>query len=313
MTVVWAFLVGTFLLGVHGQRALLWLADRRVDPTIVLTGWMLSAVAVLGSALAILALLIALPAGDHHPSGIFGLAGDCWTALSSGATPAWREAAAAVSVLGAAVILARLVWALVARWRLRRQRRPHLAQLRRLAAVTASGEPLWVREDRPLALSIGGRPGLIVMSDGLRLGLTPAAVRATLEHERAHLRGRHHLLVAVAETLAAGLPACPLLRAAPAAVKDLVELAADAGAARRCGPSAVQEALSGVTGEASPALGLAMAGRLTHARLMRLDVGSIGASPAVRLAGSAAVALVALALPAAAGSTALHVLGCALT
>jgi hypothetical protein len=151
------------------------------------------------------------------------------------------------------------------------------------------------------------------MSDALRRGLTPAAVRAALEHERAHLRGRHHLLVAVVETLAAALPACPLLRAAPAAVKDLVELAADAGAARRCGAAAVREALCGVTGQASPAFGLAMAGRLTQARLMRLAVGSVGATPTVRLAGSAAVALAALALPAATGAAAAHVLACAVT
>jgi Zn-dependent protease with chaperone function len=313
MTIVWALLAGTSLLGVYGQRLLTWLADRRVDPTILLTGWVLSAVSLLASTLAILALFAALPADDHHLSGIFGLAGGCWTALSSGETPAWREAAAAVSVLGAGVVLARLAWAAFARWKLRRQRRPYLAQLRLLAAGTASGEPLWVREDQPLALSIGGRPGLIVMSDALRRDLTTAAVRATLEHERAHLRGRHHLLLAVVETLAAALPMCPLLRAAPAAVKDLVELAADARAARRCGPAAVHEALCGVTGQAAPAFGLAMAGRLTHARLMRLAVGNIGASPAVRLAGSTALALVVLALPVLTGLAAVHVVGCAIT
>lgn len=313
MIAVFALVAGTFLLGVHGQRPLQWLADRRVDPTIVLTGWVLSGAAVLGSMLATLSLFAALPADDHHPAAIFGLAGDCWTALASGSAPAWREVAAAIGVLGGGVILARLARSVSARRRLRRQQKPYLAQLRLLAGATASEEPLWVRDDRPLALSIRGRPGLIVMSDALRQGLTPDAVRATLEHERAHLRGRHHLVVAVVETLAEVLPACPLLRSAPAAVKDLVELAADAGAARRCGAAAVREALCGVTDQASPVFGLAMAGHLTQARLVRLAVGSVGAASAVRITGSAAVALVVLALPAASGSAAVHVLGCALT
>jgi hypothetical protein len=71
--------------------------------------------------------------------------------------------------------------------------------------------------------------------------------------------------------------------------------------------------LCGVTGQASPAFGLAMSGRLTQARLMRLAVASVGATPSVLLAGLAAVALAALPLPAAAGAAAAHVLACAIT
>ena len=77
-------LVGSAVVGLYGHRPLLWLADRRLDPTVLLTGWLLSTVGVLVSTVASISLF-ALPADDHPASGIFRLAGGCWTALASGA------------------------------------------------------------------------------------------------------------------------------------------------------------------------------------------------------------------------------------
>ncbi|GAA4300060.1 M56 family metallopeptidase [Klenkia terrae] len=309
MNGVLGLLVGSAVVGMHGHRPLQWLADRQLDPTILLTGWLLSTVGLIVSTVASITLL-ALPADEHPAAGIFRLAGGCWTALSSGSLPGWREGLAAVGVIGVATILLRIGWALTVRRRRRRSTAPHVEQLRLLAAGMPSGDPLWVRDDRPLALSIGGRPGVIIMSDSLRHHLTPRALAATMEHERAHLRGRHHLLVAIVETLAAAFAMSPFLRAAPAALADLIELAADAQAARRCSAGAVQEALSRLTGQPTPAVGLAMASHLTQARLTRLTTGSIGASRAMRLMGCTAAAIAALSLPAAAGWLALEVVGC---
>jgi hypothetical protein len=163
-----------------------------------------------------------------------------------------------------------------------------------------------------MAVSIGGRPGVIIATEGLRKHLPPDAVQATLEHERAHLRGRHHVLVTVAEILASALPRCPLLRAAPAATKDLVELAADAEAARRWGTAAVRTALHHLTGQPAPALGLAMASRLTELRMSRLDTLD-NARRLSRWPGSMAMAMAALTLPAATGWLGLNILGCVIT
>lgn len=312
MTGILALLAGSAVVGLLGHKPLLWMADRRVDPTVLLTGWMLSAVGLVLSMLATVSLL-ALPADEHPASGIFRLAGGCLAAISSGSAPGGREALAALGVVGTAGVLLRLAWAVSQRMQARRRRAPHLEQLRLLAAQAPPGEPLWVRDDRPLAMSVGGRPGVIVMSDTLRRRLTPAAVAATLEHERAHLRGRHHLLVAVAETLASALPVFPLLRAAPPAIEDLVELAADAWAARRCGPTAVEEALCRLTGHPVPTLGLAMAGHLVQTRLARLSTGTVGGHPAARLVGCLAAAAAALLLPAVAGWFAVNVVGCVVT
>ena len=312
MNGILALLAAGVLVGMHGHRPLLWLADRRVDPTVLLTGWILSTVGLVASTVATVSLLT-LPADEHPAAGIFALAGGCWSALSSGSVPGWREALAAASLVGTAVLLLRLGLAVSARLRRRRAQAPHLAQLRMLASGTPSSEPLWVRDDRPLAMSIGGRPGLIVMSDGLRRCLPPEAVSAALEHERAHLRGRHHALVAVAEVVGSALPVCALLRAAPSAIKDLVELAADAAAARRCGPAAVREALCRLTGQPLPAGSLAMAGRLTQDRLHRLRAPDVRHDRGVRLAGCIGIAVAALVLPAATGWLAVNVVGCVVT
>lgn len=312
MTGLLALLAGALALSLHGHRPLFWLADRRVDPTVLLTGWLLSTVGLVASLLAS-SVVIALPADDHPVSGLFRLVGGCWTAISSGSVPGWREGVGALSVLGTAGILVRLGWTVLQRLRHRRQRAPHVAQLRLLAAASDPEQPLWVRDDRPLALSISGRPGLIVMSDSLRHHLPPMAVNAALEHERAHLRGRHHALIAVVEVLAVALPFCTLLRVAPAAMRDVVELAADAEAARRCGPSAVREALSRLTGQPAPSLGLGMAGRLTQTRLARLTEDTVRGRRTTRTAGCIAVAAGALLLPTAAAWLALNVVGCLVT
>jgi Peptidase family M48 len=304
-----ALVAGTLLFGWHGHRLLMWLSDRRLDPAILLTGWVLSTLGFVASLFAMLSL-VALPVDEHH-SGALGLAGDCWVALSSGVLPGAAETMAAAGVLSAAFVIARVSVVIHGRLRQRRRNAPHMQQLRVLAAECRGDDPLWIEDERPIAVSIGGRSGLIVMSRGLRDQLTPAAVHATLEHERAHLRGRHHLILAVLETLALALPWCPLLRVAPEAARDLVELAADSRAARQCGPSAVREALCRLTGHPLPVGALAMAGRLTEARLQRLSTGSIGGSGLSRLAGSTAVAAGALLLPTASASLAVSVVQCA--
>ncbi|WP_051516000.1 M56 family metallopeptidase [Candidatus Blastococcus massiliensis] len=309
MTALIALGAGTALVGWHGHRLLLRLGDLRLDPTILLTGWLLTTLGFVGSLLAAVSLA-ALPVDSHH-AGTFDLAGHCWVALSSGTLPRAAEAIAAMGLASATLVLVRLALVVHARLRSRRRNAPHLHQLRLLAGDCRTTDPLWIQDDRPIALAIGGRSGLIVMSQALRDHLTPAAVHATLEHERAHLRGRHHLLLAVVETLAAALPWCPLLRAAPGATRDLVEMAADSRAARRCGPSAVREALSRLTSHAVPTGGLAMAGRLTEARLQRLTTGSVGANRYSRLAGCSAVAVGALMLPTAAAALVASVVQCA--
>jgi beta-lactamase regulating signal transducer with metallopeptidase domain len=91
-----------------------------------------------------------------------------------------------------------------------------------------------------------------------------------LEHERAHVRGRHHLVLAISEMTAWAAPFVPLLRQAPAALADLVELAADATAARVCGARVVHDALTKVDRFDLPPAALAVGNQAVELRLRRL-------------------------------------------
>lgn len=322
MNGAWPLLVATVLAGLVGHRPLLWLGRRGIDPAVLMIGWVVATVGLVVSSVSLTAVLV-LPADDHPASEFFALAGGCWTALSTGTLPGWREGSAGIGLVAGAAVLARLVWVVRGRRRAWRRTADHLTSLRGLAAQVPVGQPLEVRDDRPLAVSIGGRPGIIVISDGLRACLSPSALSATLAHERAHLSGRHHVLISVTETLASALPVVPVLRAAPEAVRDLAELAADRVAARRCGSAAVHEALTQVSSRpparlgpaAGSSLGLAgmtlhLAARLTDTRLQRLAGGADTAPPLTRVTTCLSIAAGSLLLPVATGALLLNAVGC---
>ncbi|MCO7220422.1 M56 family metallopeptidase [Klenkia sp. PcliD-1-E] len=305
-----------------GQAPLHWLAARGADPTAVLTGWLLALMGLLVSAVSFLALL-AMPTDAHPSTGLFGLAGGCWSALAAGSLPGVREALAGASTIAATVVLVRMGWAVQARVRARRATRGARTQLQLLTRGQPPGSPVVVRSDEPMAVAISGRPAVILISDSLQQRLSAAELAATVAHERAHVRGRHHLLIAIADTLAQALPRVPLLRAAPAAVRDLVELAADRAAARRCGAAAVHDALlqaTAPTGKATARMsasltagGLAMTGGLTDWRLAQLRKPARPGADLVRVLACAAMAAAVLVLPVATGWVLVNTVACAAT
>ncbi len=161
----------------------------------------------------------------------------------------------------------------------------------------AEARVLWVPHPAPLAFSIAGRRPVIVATSALRSALPAAAVDAVLAHERAHLSGRHHVQVALADALAAAIPGVPLFRLAPARIRRLVEFAADTAAARRHGHAAVAHAL-GVIGNHDVAPGsLAMMGGDLNARLVRLGEPDRSTHRHPRIASHVCSAAVTAALP----------------
>lgn len=102
---------------------------------------------------------------------------------------------------------------------------------------------LFVRADRPIAFSSTCDGGRIVVSSALAEALSPGELRAVLEHERAHLAGRHDLLLRAARLNRACLPGLLGARRFDQALHLLVELMADDAAARVCGAGVVASAL----------------------------------------------------------------------
>jgi len=73
-----------------------------------------------------------------------------------------------------------------------------------------------------------------VLTTGALAVLNPGQLRVVLDHERAHLAGRHHLLLAVTRSLAAVAPVVPLFARGTSEVARLAEMRAD-DVARRAG------------------------------------------------------------------------------
>ncbi|MFC9252103.1 M56 family metallopeptidase [Amycolatopsis thailandensis] len=268
-------LFGVVLIGWFSPRVLGRLTAGGISPGTAIAWWLLTALGVLAGALGAVLLLV-LP--DHGPAtAITRVLHDCWAAVGHSDLPGLDPVAATFA--GAALVLAgtRLTVA-SARRRKRgiRLHRRHLDVLRLSGA--RPGPTLWLPEDRPIAYSLGGRDGLIVASEGLAARLSRPELDAVLAHERAHLRGRHHLLTASADVLGRALRFVPLMRELPGAVRLLVELAADRAAAARHGSGTVRSALLSIHAADGPRRALGMAGGDTEIRLRLLTSYAIGRS-----------------------------------
>jgi Zn-dependent protease with chaperone function len=253
---------------------LLRLTSRGVSARLGLACWLTAVVSVLASAAVALQFLVtAAIAGWSRLTEAF-----CRSVTGRACGPAIYRNAAFELTLGAVAIVAALVAAAVA-WRYgrslqraRRQTRAHGA-VARITGRRLPGTATAVVLDaaRPVAYCVPGRPATIVLSSGALAVLDRAQLRAVLAHERAHLDGRHHLLIGFTRGLGATVPAVPLFTRGAAEVARLAEMCADDAAARCAGRRTLITALLAMgTGTAVPAAALAATGGATTARVARL-------------------------------------------
>ena len=219
--------------------------------------------------------------------------------LAAYATPGGALVATA-GLLVAVVVAGRCAYGVGAEWaRARRERRHHL---RVLAMVGTGDERLGATildHGATAAYCLPGRGGHVVLTSAALAALDEAGVDAVLAHERAHLRGRHHLLVALTRGVERAFPvrAFALARSETA---RLVELAADDAAASATDRLTVAGALlalaRGGSAERSPAPAavLAASGSADGRRVRRLIDGRSGLGPRWVVLGAVAAVAVAL-------------------
>ncbi|MFD3945979.1 M56 family metallopeptidase [Streptomyces sp. NPDC058579] len=146
--------------------------------------------------------------------------------------PEVREAVPYDEIAGRIAIPALLVVVVAcgrALWRHRMVRRRADLALRALPRTTSVAV---LPDDAPYAYALPGRLDRVVVSRGMLDGLRPAERRALFAHERAHLAGRHHRYLLVAQLAAR---ANPFLRPLRTAVTYATERWADEDAAARVG------------------------------------------------------------------------------
>jgi Zn-dependent protease with chaperone function len=180
-------------------------------------------------------------------------------------------AVAALGTLLAFIVIARpigcVVLGMVGAGRERRALAAHLSAAGRL---DQSLGVIVLDDDVPTAYCLSGRRPSVVISTGALSVLDHRQLPAVLTHERAHLRGRHHVLVAAAWGLSRAFPFVPLLARAGRETAMLAEMAADDAAASVHTASDLAAALVVLaTGQRNPAV-LAAGGPAAVARIQRL-------------------------------------------
>jgi Zn-dependent protease with chaperone function len=148
--------------------------------------------------------------------------------------------------------------------------------LRHAEAARLVGRPqpalgaVLVEHSQPAAYCVAGRQPTVILTTGAVQALDPGQLEAVLAHERAHLAGRHHWLLAVARIGRQVLPFLPLMRDAEAQVARLVEMHADDAAARGRDPRLLATALVLLATAGSPAPALAAGATDSVQRIHRL-------------------------------------------
>ena len=250
------------------------LTARGISPRLGLAAWSTAMASVLASALVALQFLIRAAV-----AGWPGLAEAVCRSVEGGscAPAVYRSAifefALGITTIAAALTVTVLAWRYGRRVQRGQRRTRDHAEVARITGrrLPGAGAAVVLDATPRVAYCVPGRPATIVVTSGALAVLDPAQLRAVLAHERAHLAGRHHLLIALTRALSASFPAVPLFAQGPAEVARLAEMCADDAAARRSGrPALITALLAMGTGAAVPAVALAATACAVAARVQRL-------------------------------------------
>ncbi|MEV7681379.1 M56 family metallopeptidase [Streptomyces sp. NPDC088341] len=212
---VWVPLLMPFLAVPAARRAAEALPPRHA-------AWLLTAVAlVLAVSSSAALVLLVVPGASYLPP--VAVLGELLEPLTAG-----PPAVTVVLALLAGALLVRHAGALTAA---AHRTRTDLRRARGAVGGT-DGELAVVRDSRPDAYALPGRSGRIVVTTGMLRALGPAEREALFAHERAHLRGRHHLFLMAVELSAHCHPA---LRALCEPIRYALERTADEAAAASVG------------------------------------------------------------------------------
>jgi hypothetical protein len=184
----------------------------------------------------------------------------------------WRVGQHLVILAVGVLVWARFWWATWTVWsetHARRRRQRHLVDL--LGEADGMAPALRIlQEQTPIAYCVPGMSSpRIVVSQGTIATLSTADYDAVLEHERAHVRRRHDLVLEAFRVLHVAFPLFMRTDAPLVQSQVMVELLADDAARRACGAAPVARALVALAGSPTPA-GALGAGGAASIRMSRL-------------------------------------------
>lgn len=216
--------------------------------------------------------------------------------------------AAGVGSLLVLTVLGRIAWCTAATLAGGRRRRARHDEVLTMIARPGPAGVRVIDDDQPAVYCLPGRRRIVLTTGALRC-LEGRQLEAVVAHERAHLAGRHHLLLAFASALQTAFPVVRFFALAATEVGDLVEVAADDAATRREHRLTLAGALLAVASAGTPAGALGAGGTAAAQRIRRLidpPRRPSRAQWALTSVTLATVSLLALAAPAVALITILH-------
>lgn len=238
-------------------------------PVLAVAAWQaLMTTFVVATTLAVYHLAIA---GQHAHDGFVGLLTACGLitgAPARGAAPTQADVLALVAP--AVIVLLPLGWFARCAWRAQRARRRHLDLLTLVGEPAPEYGATVVDHDTPAVYCLPGRSRRVVVTRGALDALSEEQLRAVLEHERAHIHGRHDLLHLWADAFSRAFPGLPLARHAKEQTALLVEMIADDRALRLHRREALATAMYEVAAGQVPQVALGAGGTGALIRLRRV-------------------------------------------
>ncbi len=274
-------------------------------PRLGIAAWQAASVSFV-SALVLAGLVLAMPSA-RLAGGLSNLVRSCAMAIATAYHTPGGAAAVGTGLVLTATVSGRVAWCVTrAALGTARCRRRHAATLRLVGRLAPALGATVIDTATAGAYCLPGRARQVVLTSGAIATLSTDELSAVLAHERAHLAGRHHLLLAGADALTAALPQVPLLAQARSEIARLTEMLADDAATARHERATVAAALVTLAAASNPPAALAAGGPTALARVRRLlapapPLGTIRSAAGVALvAALLAVPVVVAAAPAAA-------------
>lgn len=245
----------------------------RRSPRSGIAGWQVTSLTLVLTVAGI-GLVPVVPTG-RVSGGLSGFLKACALALQQTYLLPGGALTAAVGAALALGVLARTGWCVAAELlSARRDRAMHREALTLVGRADDRLDAVVVEHASRTAYCLPGRHSRIVLTSAALQTLDEDELDAVLAHERAHLSGHHHLVLALANSLARAFPFVPLFVAARREVAVLVEMLADDEAARRQEHLVVASALVALGSSAGPRTGpvvaLTATGTATAIRVRRL-------------------------------------------
>jgi Zn-dependent protease with chaperone function len=296
MSVAACLLLYSFGVAVLVPRPLHRLTRTGVAPRLGVAAWL----AAIGSVLVSWMVAAAFLAGDlvrnwNQPGRIASACFEALRQVASGGSGLFLQAALLALIALAAGTLATVGWRLArSLLHARTHTHWHAVQARVVGRRVDGLDAVVLDAPERVAYCVAGRPNTIVVTSATLDVLDDRHLRAVLAHERAHLAGRHHQILAFTRALAAILPRVELFTSGAREMARLLEMCADDAAARCYGARTLLGALLALSGSAPAprgALGSTGVDVLARAERLALPI-AIGDRWRTRLLLSAVTLLV---------------------